>query len=85
MSTAPALTSLWSGPGLTLPWGLPWMTARETAALIAVVVSLLFFRAFRERCLLVWGAGWLAYGAFLWLTRAGELHAAPKSVTAFAQ
>ena len=41
------------------------MTARETAALIVVVVSLLFFRVFRERCLLVWGAGWVAYGLSL--------------------
>ena len=81
LSTAPGLTSLWSSSGLTLPW----MTARETAALIAVVVSLLFFRAFRERCLLLWGAGWLAYGSFLWATRAGELHSASKSLTAFAQ
>src|SRR5450755_3286793 len=64
---------------------LPWLTARETAALIAVVVSLLFFRVFRERCLLAWGAGWVAYGAFLWLTRASELHAASKLLTAFAQ
>jgi two-component system NtrC family sensor kinase len=30
-----------------------------------VAVSLLFFRVFRERCLLVWGAGWVVYGAFL--------------------
>src|ERR1019366_1722999 len=61
----------------------PWLTARETAALIVVVVSLLFFRVFRERCLLVWGAGWIAYGAFLWATGAGELHGS-KAMTAFA-
>src|SRR6202521_1060740 len=61
----------------------PWLTARETAALIVVVVSLLFFRVFRERCLLAWGAGWIAYGAFLWV--AGELHGAAKSMAAFAQ
>src|SRR5271169_5977914 len=64
---------------------VPWLTARETAALIAVVVSLLFFRVFRDRCLLVWGAGWVAYGAFLWVGRARELHAASMSMTAFAQ
>jgi hypothetical protein len=52
---------------------VPWLTARETAALIVVAVSLLFFRVFRERCLLVWGAGWVAYGAFPWVA-AGELH-----------
>jgi len=63
----------------------PWLTARETAALIVVVVSLLFFRVFRERCLLAWGAGWIAYGAFLWVAGAGELHGASKSMTAFAQ
>ncbi len=62
-----------------------WLTARETAALIAVIVSLLFFRVFRDRCLLVWGAGWLAYGAFLWVTRVSELHVASKPMTAFAQ
>jgi PAS domain S-box-containing protein len=65
------------------------LTARETAALIVVVVSLLFFRAFRERYLLIWGAGWLAYGAFLW-TMGGAmatsgLHATSKSMAAFAQ
>src|SRR6266853_202933 len=63
----------------------PWLTARETAALIVVVVSLLFFRVFRERCLLAWGAGWIAYGAFLWVAGAGELHGVSKSMTAFAQ
>jgi two-component system NtrC family sensor kinase len=63
----------------------PWLTARETATLIVVVVSLLFFRVFRERCLLAWGAGWIAYGAFLWVAGAGELHGASKSMTAFAQ
>src|SRR5208283_1811707 len=63
----------------------PWLTARETSALIVVVVSLLFFRVFRERCLLAWGAGWIAYGAFLWVAAAGESHAASKSMAAFAQ
>jgi PAS domain S-box-containing protein len=60
----------------------PRLTARETAALIVVVVSLLFFRAFRERCLLAWSAGWLAYGTFLFLQN-GQLHAASKPFTAF--
>src|SRR5713226_10292325 len=63
---------------------VPWLTARETAALIVVVVSLLFFRAFRERYLLTWGAGWVAYGAFLWAAKAGESHAASKSMAAIA-
>src|SRR6202171_5686486 len=63
----------------------PWLTARETAALIVVVVSLIFFRVFRERCLLAWAAGWVAYGAFLWVAGAGEVHGASKSMAAFAQ
>ncbi len=64
---------------------VPWLTARETAALIVVAVSLLFFRVFRERSLLAWGAGWVAYGAFLWVSGAGELHPASKVMAAFAQ
>ncbi len=64
---------------------VPWLTARETAALILVAVSLLFFRVFRDRCLLAWAAGWVAYGAFLWAAGRTELHAAPKSMAAFAQ
>ncbi len=64
---------------------IPWLTARETAALIVVAVSLLFFRVFRERCLLAWAAGWVAYGAFLGVSGANEVHSASKSVAAFAQ
>ena len=73
---------------MSLPFGLsvgipgvvftvPRLTARETAALILVVVSLVFFRVFRERCLLLWGAGWLAYGAFLWFGEANHLLISP--------
>jgi PAS domain S-box-containing protein len=82
----PWSTAPWSTvPRLSVPWfGLASLTARETAALIAVAVSLLFFRAFRDRCLLVWAAGWFAYGAFSWLTRANEFHAS-RSMSAFAQ
>src|SRR6202171_4313484 len=63
----------------------PWLTARETAALIVVVVSLIFFRVFRERCLLAWAAGWVAYGAFLWVAGAGEFLGSSKWMAAFAQ
>ncbi len=64
---------------------IPWLTARETAALIVVAVSLLFFRIFREHCLVAWGAGWAAYWAFLWTVRAGGWHATSKPMAAFAQ
>jgi PAS domain S-box-containing protein len=63
---------------------IPWLTARETAALIVVAVSLLFFRVFRERSLLAWAAGWIAYGAFLGVARA-DWHGASKPIAAFAQ
>jgi PAS domain S-box-containing protein len=67
---------------------VPWLTARETATLVAVALSLLFFRAFREKCLLVWGAGWIAYGSFLWVSggaTGGELPVLSKPMAAFAQ
>jgi PAS domain S-box-containing protein len=64
---------------------VPWLTARETAALIVVAASLLFFRVFREKCLLVWGSAWLAYGTFLWAAGASELHPASRPWAAFAQ
>jgi len=59
---------------------VPWLTARESAALILAVTSLLFFRAFRERYLLTWGMGWIAYGIFLWSDRSVTLHSGAKPV-----
>jgi len=53
---------------------VPWLTPRESAALIVAVVSFLFFRAFRQRYLLTWGMGWITYAVFLWMTRIGELN-----------
>jgi len=64
---------------------VPWLTARESAALTLVVVSLLFFRVFRERCLLAWGSGWLAYAAYLWAVKTTDLHTGSKAIVAFAQ
>jgi len=65
------------------------LTARETATLILVVASLLFFKVFRERYLLTWSAGWLVYGAFLWTmdwaAGVSELHATSKWMAEFAQ
>jgi PAS domain S-box-containing protein len=64
---------------------VPSLTARETTALILVVVSLLFFRIFRERCLLLWAAGWAAYGFFLGVTDTRVLFAPTTPVAVFAQ
>jgi PAS domain S-box-containing protein len=44
-----------SGPATTK------FVARETAVLLIIAVSLLVLRTFRERCLVVWVFGWLAY------------------------
>src|SRR5437762_9595128 len=40
---------------------VPRLVAQESAALIVLAASLLVFRTFRERYLLVWIVGWLAY------------------------
>jgi two-component system NtrC family sensor kinase len=41
------------------------MTAQQTAALLILAGSIIVFRTFRERFLLVWILGWLAYGISL--------------------
>jgi PAS domain S-box-containing protein len=64
---------------------VPWLSARETAALIIVGVSLVLFRVLRERCLIAWSGGWLAYAAFLWVAAQGNLHTFSKPPQAFAQ
>jgi two-component system NtrC family sensor kinase len=57
----------WLGSGDLLPTK---MTALESAALIMLAASILVFRTFRERYLLVWVLGWLAYLVARWpLTR----------------
>lgn len=62
-----------------------WLTARETTALILVVVSLLFFRAFRKRYLLVWAAGWMAYTTLLFLERVNAWQPGSTALAAYAQ
>ncbi|HVM94189.1 MAG TPA: ATP-binding protein [Terriglobales bacterium] len=62
-----------------------WLTARETAALTLVVVTLLFFRAFRKPYLLAWAAGWMAYTALLFLERASVWNPSLSSAGAYAQ
>src|SRR2546429_59719 len=45
---------------------VPRLVAQESAALIVLAASLLVFRTFRERYLLIWILGWLAYFIFRW-------------------
>ena len=40
---------------------VPKFVTREVAVLLIVAASLLVFRTLRERCLIVWIAGWIAY------------------------
>jgi PAS domain S-box-containing protein len=44
----------------------PKLSAQESAAFIMLAASILVFRTFRERFLLVWILGWLAYGVSQW-------------------
>jgi two-component system NtrC family sensor kinase len=39
----------------------PKLVTRETAVLLMLAASLLVFRTLRERCLMVWIVGWIAY------------------------
>src|SRR5690349_19081500 len=39
----------------------PKLVTRETAVLLILAASLLVFRSLRERCLMVWIVGWIAY------------------------
>jgi PAS domain S-box-containing protein len=45
---------------------VPKLSAQESAAFIMLAASVLVFRTFRERFLLIWILGWLAYGLFQW-------------------
>ena len=60
---------------------VPWLTARETAALIIVGISLVLFRVFRDRCLLAWGGGWLAYSVFLWASQGTDVQINPHATS----
>ena len=55
---------------------VPKLMAQESLALIILIASLLVFRTFRERYLLVWIVGWMAYFGSRWTVRGGEHHIA---------
>jgi two-component system NtrC family sensor kinase len=50
----------------------PSLIAQESAALIVLAVTLVVYRTFRERYLLVWIAGWVMHLAASWSIRAGR-------------
>ena len=47
-------------------FAVPKLTAQESAAFIMLAATILVFRTFRERFLLMWSLGWLAYGVSQW-------------------
>ncbi len=61
------------------------MTLQESAALILLAASLLVFRTFRERYLLIWTLGWLAYLVSRWTLRGYAPESVPRYLTAISQ
>src|SRR2546427_2537032 len=64
---------------------VPRLMAQESAALIMLAASLLVFRTFRERYLLIWVLGWLAYFVFRWTLRGAGAGSLPSYLTAISQ
>ena len=65
--------------------GMPRLVAEESAALAIVAASLLVFRTFRERYLLVWIVGWLAYFVSRWTLHGVEGAVIPSYIDAISQ
>src|SRR6266478_4469193 len=64
---------------------VPRLTLQESAALILLASSLLVFRTFRERYLLIWTVGWLAYLVSRWTVRGFAPESVPGYLTAVSQ
>src|SRR5438477_5747321 len=64
---------------------VPRLTLQESAALILLAASLLVFRTFRERYLLIWTVGWLAYLVSRWSVRGLVADSVPGYLTAISQ
>ncbi len=54
-------TVVWRAWDVLSGLAAPKFVTRETAVLLILAASLLVFRTLRERCLMVWIVGWLAY------------------------
>src|SRR5437016_8435710 len=61
---------------------VPRLVAQESAALIMLAATLLVFRTFRERYLLIWILGWLAYFVSHWTLRSAPRFATPAYLVA---
>ena len=74
--------SVWSMAGGVI---VPKLTAPESAALVMLAASILVFRTFRERYLLTWMLGWLAYFLSSWTVREGNFATLPRELVAISQ
>ena len=54
-------TLLWRAGNILGGLAIPRLVTREMALLMILAASLLVFRTLRERCLMVWIVGWIAY------------------------
>ena len=70
---------LWSAVG---DLAVPKLATQECAALIMLAATLLVFRTFRERYLLIWILGWLAYFVSPWTLRSAPRFATPAYLVA---
>src|SRR2546423_7158885 len=61
---------------------VPRLAAQESGALIILAASLLVFRTFRERYLLIWILGWLAFFVSHWTLRSAPRFATPSYLIA---
>ena len=77
--------SLWCAWFAAGDLATPKLTAAESAALIMLLATLLVLRTFREKFLLVWTLGWLAYAASLWFGRNQVGFASPAELSAISQ
>jgi PAS domain S-box-containing protein len=64
---------------------VPKFVAVESAALVILAAGLLLFRTFRERYLLIWIVGWLAYFVSNWTVRHPGIDSAARYGVAVAQ
>jgi PAS domain S-box-containing protein len=67
-------------------FAVPRLMAQESsAALVMLAASLLVFRTFRERYLLIWVLGWLAYFVSRWTLRGAEADLLPRYLNAISE
>jgi PAS domain S-box-containing protein len=66
-------------------FAVPKLTAQESAAFIMLAATILVFRTFRERFLLVWSLGWLAYGVSQWFSANPAAFATASELEAISQ